>query len=242
MQLIDTHFHLDLSKNYAEIIEETERLKIYTIAVTTIPSAFEKSTALTQGCKFIQTALGFHPELVTSRQLEIGQFEKLVENTRYIGEVGLDFVKRSDDEIKIQEKVFTKILSLCANKNKILSIHSRQAADKTIEIIGKSYPGTIIMHWFSGSLSTLSNAIENGYYFSINYAMTNSDKGKRIVKGIPLDKILLESDGPFISINNLPTQPKDTIHALNGIADILGIKVETLSQKIFKNFQVILSH
>lgn len=240
MQLIDTHFHLELCKDYSEIIKKTEIEQIYTIAVTTIPSAFKKSAVLTTNCKYIRTALGFHPELVSSRASEIKIFEDLVRETRYIGEVGLDFSKKIDEDIKIQERVFEDILSLCANKDKIFSVHSRQAADRTVDLIGAAYPGKIIMHWFSGPLKSLSKAISSGFYFSINHSMGSSDKGTRIIKEIPPNKILLESDGPFTFIDNIPTQPSDTLHALNGLAKVLKRDALELSREIFQNFKTLL--
>jgi len=79
-------------------------------------------------------------------------FEMLGE-TRYIGEVGLDFTTKDQRERALQSKVFGSILEHCASfKDKVLTIHSRRAAAEVVNLVGEKYPGTTILHWFSGSL------------------------------------------------------------------------------------------
>src|SRR5690606_1932360 len=81
-----------------------------------------------------------------------------------------------------------------------LSIHSRAASTEVIELLTK-YPsaGTPVLHWFSGRLSDIESALELGAFFSVNHRMLQSRSGREIVRRIPLDKLLTESDAPFAS-------------------------------------------
>ena len=81
-----------------------------------------------------------------------------------------------DDENRNRQiKIFGQILDVCSEKkNKILTIHSRKSESNLINMIGNDFPGIVILHWFSGSLSEAKEAIEKGFYFSFNLSMTKS--------------------------------------------------------------------
>lgn len=208
MILHDTHYHLDLSDNPTEMVLNIERAKVYTIAVTNTPSVFFYTQEITQNSKYVRAALGLHPELAAQRKNEISLFYDLINQTRYIGEIGLDNYNKSSEDYSIQKSIFNKILTLCAEKkNKIITIHSRKATSDVISMIGNNFEGKVILHWYSGGIRDLETAIKYGFYFSINYPMTISESGKRIIERLPIDKILLETDGPFTSFNSTSFSP-----------------------------------
>ena len=89
-EYVDFHTHLDLYPNLAQAIEICNRKHVATLAVTTTPKAFEKNVELSANSEFVRVGLGLHPQLVADRHLEIELFEKLLERTRYVGEIGLD--------------------------------------------------------------------------------------------------------------------------------------------------------
>lgn len=208
MKYHDTHFHLDLTPNPVEIVDKIEKSKIYTIAVTNSPQVYFYTEEITKNCKYIRPALGLHPELVNERYREIDRFISLINKTKYIGEVGLDNYNKSTSDYKRQVLIFEKVITACAAfENKILTVHSRKAESDILEIIGDNFPGKIILHWYSGSLRNLDKAISRGYYFSINYPMTKSKNGQKIIDRIPINQILMESDGPFTSIGSVKFNP-----------------------------------
>lgn len=238
MFLFDTHLHLDLYQDYHKIIEEIENNSIYTISVTNAPSVFKKTCEITQGCKFIKTALGFHPELAKQRYHEIESFAEFISETKYIGEVGLDFSNATNEEKTAQKKIFERILSLCIkHPRKILSIHSRKAVEDILGLLGSKFPGIIIFHWFSGSLNSLKQAIQRGFYFSINIPMLSSISGRRIVEEIPLHRLLLESDGPFVTIDGRPVRPLDNRLVIEKIAKVKNLDIEETDHILTDNFR-----
>lgn len=242
MHLVDTHCHVDLYPNYAELINETERSEIYTIAVTNTPSVFRHCVSLTAGKRFIKTALGLHPQLVAQRHHELGLMLDMLHETKYIGEVGLDFSTQDKNERRIQENIFKRILDSCADfPEKVLTIHSRRAAAEVVSMVGDSYPCTVILHWFSGSHKTLEEAIGFGFYFSVNSAMLTSAKGRQIVAAIPLNQLLTESDGPFVKIKQRQVRPSDIAEVVVGLAKIYGVEPGTITDRIYANFRRILT-
>lgn len=242
--LHDTHFHLDLFDDPEKIIAQIETEKIYTIAVTNVPEVFAHTQHLVEGSKFIRPALGLHPELAYQYKNQLPLFFDLLQQTRYVGEVGLDNFKKSKDDFSEQKKVFEKVVRACNDVgNKVLTVHSRRAEKEIISILGESFSGKVILHWYSGPLKEIDRAIENGFYFSINYAMTQSDNGKKIIERIPVERILLETDGPFVSVNgqnSTPTVVKLTMEKLICLKLLQG-SADFTETSIYQNLKKLLS-
>lgn len=237
--LYDTHCHLDLFKSQDDMIRRIEEFEIYTVAVTNLPVLFKKLQENISS-KYIRPSLGFHPELILHYKHHIPQMWDLLNETRYIGEVGLDF-KTGNGFKELQVSFFNELIERC-NKlgNKILTIHSRQSANEITSIIGGSFSGKVIMHWYSGSKTTLQHAINNGYYFSINYAMVKSNSGKELIKLIPLERMLLESDAPFIKFDNKPFTPIEIKHIVYELSIILGFDFMKMTSILWSNFKTLI--
>jgi TatD DNase family protein len=237
--LYDTHFHLDLFESREKIIEEIETNQIYTIAVTNLPSLFTKLKDSISS-KFIRPALGFHPELLDQYKHHIPQMWPLLNETKYIGEVGLDF-KTGKAYKELQISFFSELIERCnILGNKILTIHSRQSANEIVSIIGAEFKGKVILHWYSGNKSTLIKAIDNGYYFSINYSMVNSNSSKELIKLIPLERLLLETDAPFVKFNNKPFSMLGIKDIVKELASILNLDHEKMATILWANFKTLI--
>lgn len=219
--LHDTHFHLDLFENPAGVVDRIDAANVYTIAVTNLPAVFENTTRLIGSSKYIRAALGFHPELAHRHAHQLDKFLQLLPLTKYVGEIGLDNLKKTPADYAAQKMVFEAIIAACNDAtSKILTIHSRRAEKDVISIIGPRFSGKAILHWYSGSISELEKALSYGFYFSINHAMTQSESGKKIIAHIPKERMLLETDGPFVKWGNSPFDPclvDNTVTALRQV-------------------------
>lgn len=230
---LDTHFHLDLHKDQ-QIADKIEAAKVFTIAVTNTPSVFFYTKNISLNKKYIRAGLGLHPQLAEQRKNELPMFKELLNETRYVGEIGLDNALGQDFEI--QKKVFKQIVEWSGSMgSKIMTLHSRRAEKEVIDIIGENYPCKVILHWYSGSLRQLEKAIEFGFYFSINYPMTQSENGRKIISQIPIDKILTETDAPFGKIDS-PIEIQKVVESLS------KIRSEASSTVIYQNFKNILNN
>lgn len=239
--LFDTHFHLDLMESFADTVKEIEENQVYTIAVTNLPVLYSSLKAKLNS-KYIKPALGFHPELINEKYKKyIPKMWPLLNNAKYIGEVGLDF-KTGSKFKKLQISFFEELILRCSTLGaKILTIHSRMSANEVISIIGNDFNGIAILHWYSGSKSNLERALNNGLYFSINYSMTNSESGRKIIRQIPIERLLLESDSPFVKMENKPFSPKDMRQIVNRISEIKNVDTEKLELELWNNFKKIIT-
>ncbi len=195
----DTHMHFDLYKDKRKVLEQIEHNKSFTITVTNLPDIFNnyQNQFDWTKLKYTRLALGLHPELTNQYYRQIDKFIELLPKTRYIGEVGLDYTTNNLIFKKTQKDIFQQIILECSKfKNKILTIHSRRAEKDVLQLM-RGFSGTAILHWYSGSIKNLLEAIERGYYFSVNQQMLLSKSGREIVDSIPIDRMLIESDAPF---------------------------------------------
>lgn len=236
---MDAHMHFDLYDDRNEILRYVEERKSYTIAVTNLPQLFKKYKGQYIENKYFQLALGFHPELVHEYGDQIILFKELINETRFIGEIGLDYMKKSKGDEMAQTEVFEKILEWCSGKNKILSIHSRSAAKKVVNMVN-GFDGTVILHWYSGGITELRRAIEQGCYFSINHQMLQSANGRNIVENIPVDRLLLESDAPFTKgLNKKYTIDfNDVIYEY--ISGLYQQEIDSVKKRVKANFAEVL--
>ena len=238
--LFDTHAHLDLSSNFNEEINSIEKLKIYTVAVTNLPPLYVKFKNRIES-KYIKPALGFHPELIEKYQKFIPQMWNLLDDAKYIGEVGLDY-KVAINSKSLQLSFFETLIHKCHSLGgKILTIHSRNSVDDILAIIGSKFNSKFILHWYSGNLKNIDIAVANGAYFSINSAMCKSTNGLKIINHIPTDRLLLESDYPFIlKTDKTSFRVSDISETVANLAKIKNINYEEILRELDDNFKNLL--
>lgn len=238
----DLHMHLDLYKNRNNIITYIESSHQYTIAVTNLPSLFKKYIGEYSGLKYIRFALGYHPELIMQYPNQLSIFFKYANEAKYIGEVGLDFTQNNKISKDLQIEYFSRIIDHCKNCNqkKFITVHSRQAVNEVNNIIGL-YSGTVVMHWFSGTLKQLEQSISNGYYFSVNSAMLQSKKGQEIISHIPLARLLIETDAPFTKDTQNSYDCSILAQIKSNLARLLQISNEKIDLILFENLKKAIS-
>jgi TatD DNase family protein len=236
--IIDTHCHLDLYPNPYSVINELERLGIITIGMTNLPSHFKMGYPHVKNLKKIRLALGLHPLMASNHSQELPLFMKYVDYTSYIGEIGLDFSKDGIATKNIQLDSFEKILKAVSNKKKILSIHSRLAEKEVLIMLRKHKIENAIFHWYSGGLKLIDEIIDSGYYFSINTAMIKSINGQKIIKRIPKEFILTETDGPFIEVNQRIVTSSDINIVINYLNKVF--KSKQMENQIVQNYMKLL--
>jgi TatD DNase family protein len=219
--VIDFHCHLDLYPDPTSVARQIGEKRVGALSVTTTPSAWRGTSALAKRFDGIRTAVGLHPQLAGERAHELAQFDQILPTTGFVGEVGLDGSPKSMPPWERQLVVFEHILRSCSDAGgRVLSLHSRSAATAVLDSLDR-YPhaGTPILHWFSGSLSELSRAVDRGMWFSVGSAMLQGAKGRRLVKSMPRSRVLLETDGPFTTVGTKVSHPWDISDAITLLAN-----------------------
>lgn len=245
-KLVDFHCHLDLYPDFERRVQECEAQEIQTLAVTTTPLAFRRNWELTKSTRHVRAALGLHPQLVAQRAGDLADFPRWLSDTRYIGEVGLDAGPKFYSSFAAQERVFAQILQWCAEAGgKILSVHSVRTATKVLDQIERHLPGPrgkVVMHWFTGSRQEAKRAVQLGCYFSINAQMlANPRHAETVAETIPLDRLLTETDGPFVQDDGAPVSPGAVWPALEALSRCRHLDVAAVRAQIYANFKALLA-
>ncbi|EPG64637.1 Qat anti-phage system TatD family nuclease QatD [Leptospira wolffii] len=243
-EFVDFHCHLDLFKDFELLIKQTEEAKIHTLTVTTTPRAWPKNRDLTKNLKYVKAALGLHPQIISERSQEIEIWNEFQKETRFIGEIGLDRGPMHLYSIELQKVVFKKILTTCAKSgDKILSLHSLQASQLLLEMLEEYFPyrkGKTILHWFTGNKNQVEKAVRLNCFFSINRQMLNTKSGTSLARIVPSDRILTETDGPFIYRGNTPYRPWEVEDAVKKLSQLRDIEFSDLKMTIRRNLDTLL--
>ena len=240
--MIDAHCHIDLYPNPLAVAQRCEKAGIITLAMTNLPSHFSQGKLHLKGYKHIRLALGLHPLYVDRHEGELSLFEKYIDQTSYIGEVGLDFSREGSSTKEQQIKSFEYVLSKVCGKKKLLSLHSRGAEKATLDLLVKYNIRLAIFHWYTGPASVLKEAASHGYYFSINPAMLWSEKAKSLISQIPRQLLLTETDGPFIQFENRIVEPSDVVLVTQYLVKLWGMSVENVQDQIKSNFYSLIKN
>jgi len=241
--MIDFHCHIDLYPDPSEVVARCRDQQINILSVTTVPSAFQHTAALAPAGGCIKTALGLHPELVTTRYHELALFETLLSQTAFVGEVGLDGSTQHRLTLSHQEAVLKEILRLCAKVGgRILSLHSRGAAKNVLDVLGdEPNAGTFVLHWFIANKRQVQRAVELGCWFSVNPAMFSSSVGRAALAAMPHDRILPESDGPFTRIDGRMSQPWDAWNIVPLLASMWQTSIREVTDRMVRSYATVTS-
>lgn len=200
---------------------------------------------------FIKLAVGLHPWWVSADEgclaEELCAFDGALPETRYVGEVGLDFSKRRIATRNAQLWAFRHIANACAKDGgKVLSIHCVKAYDDVLSILDSSgcfVSCACIFHWFSGSFPQLAQAVDAGCFFSVSARMLETKRGREYAKAIPLQKLLLETDAPAAvdperehpsipySYDQMRRQLAETLQLLSRVRDIGEAELAAIVQQ-----------
>ena len=240
--MVDFHSHLDLHTNPKAVVAECESRRLRILSVTTTPRAWHGTIALVKNHELIFTALGIHPQLAFNFQLELDLFKKLLPETRFVGEIGIDGSREFKTNIDQQIQVFQSILKECEVRGgRILSIHSRNSASLVLDELEMTLDNNVpILHWFSGNLTELERAIALDCWFSIGPAMFYSSKGKQLIQRMPPNRILTETDSPFVQLQGKRLMPWDIETHHRHLSDLLGLDILKTVQLIEENCDSLL--
>ena len=230
---IDSHCHLDLFRDPSKALDDAPQ----TVAVlaTELPSQYRLLAVRFRGDKRVRVALGLHPlRAATASAIELNQLKRQLDNTEYVGEVGLDFSRHGRDTQEAQVKVFDRLLAQPAVRHKVITVHSRGAEEEVIERL-KAAGVIAILHWYTGPARLITEALDAGLYFSINPAMLRTEKGKALIAKLPHDRVLTESDGPFAKAWGHPAAPADMARLVSEVAQLWGVAPDEARDQIYDN-------
>ena len=247
--MIDSHCHLDhepLISDLPNVIQRSKNIGIEKLlTISTSIESFNRVKDIVNLDDIIYGTIGIHPHEADNNIITSDEIVKnLKENPRIIGigETGLDFFYNNSDKDK-QIKSFYKHIDASIKSNVPLIIHSRDAEKETFEILNeyKNKDLKILMHCFTGSLEFANKLQSLNTYFSASGIITfkNSLDLQKTFKSLPLDKILIETDSPFLAPvpnRGKKNEPSFIDHTANKLAEIKEISKEELVKITTSNF------
>ena len=264
MYFVDSHCHLSykrfpdfLSKaeNQADysvkaIIERAKNAHVdYMVTIGTEFSDIEELKEISESYENVFRTVGIHPENAHAhlQNYSINEIKKIISENSVdkkvigIGEIGLDYHSEGAAFADEQKQVFAAQIEAAEECGLPVCIHTRSADEDTAEII-KRYPGTGgVMHCFSSGPKLAEESLKLGYYISISGIVTfkKSAELQEIVKNIPLDRLLIETDAPFLApvpFRGKINEPAYVVHTAEKIAEILNLTPEEIAARTSENF------
>lgn len=248
--MIDTHSHINMIEGLSldEIIKNAFDNGIDKIIVpSAYPADMENIMDLVNKYDNVYGMLGIHPSEVKSWDDSfIEKIKNYAKNSKIaaIGEIGLDYYwdKSFND---LQKEVFIKQIKLANELELPIDIHDREAHKDTFDIIQEYNKGSkVIMHCFSGSVEFARECIKAGYYLGIGGVVTfkNAIKMKEVVKTVPLERILLETDAPYLTpvpFRGKENQPAYIKYVAEEIASLREITKEEVALVTTENAKTV---
>lgn len=206
--LVDSHAHIDDERFDADRDEVVARALAAGVSLILNVGAdmgsSARSVALAEKYSGIYAAVGMHPhDAKDMRETDYTQLEQWTKHPRVvaIGEIGLDYHYDLSPR-PVQKEVFLRQLDLARKTGKPFIIHEREAHADTLEIIRSAARGLKgVFHCFSGSVETAREYLKMGFYISVAGPVTFSKSGKtkEVAKYVPLDRLLVETDSPYLT-------------------------------------------
>ena len=244
--LIDTHSHINMIENLSieEILENARKNNVKKLIVPSSNAAdIEVVFELSQKYENVYCYLGIHPSEAKDWNDNIEEKIRTLAKSKKvvgIGEIGLDYYW-DKSFVELQKEVFIKQIKLANELNLPLNIHDREAHKDTFDILKEhNKNSTVIMHCFSGSPEFATECIKEGWHIAIGGVVTfkNAKKMKEVASLIPLDKLLLETDAPYLTpvpYRGQENQPAYVKFVAEEIAQLRGISYEEAARITTQN-------
>lgn len=244
--LFDSHAHLDDRKFDSDRSETIAALQKSGVScfvnIGADMESSESSVALAEKYDFVYAAVGVHPydaETVTDELIE--KLRAMAQNKKVvaIGESGLDYHYEDADK-QVQKNAFIKHIELANELDMPVIVHNRDSHQDMMDILREHKPKNAIIHCYSGSAEMAKEIVKMGYYISFSGTVTfkNARKVQEAVAEVPLDKLLAETDSPYLcpeperGKRNDPSKMRYTVEKL---AEIKGVTFEEMARITLEN-------
>ena len=249
MRIVDTHCHLNdeaLYKDLDDVISRARQAGVEKMVVIGWDKASsELAIKIAEQYENIYAVIGFHPENVFDinddvlyKTLELCKKPKVVG----IGEIGLDYHWTKDlEKREIQKQYFIKQIEFANKVGFPISIHSREAFNDTLEILKEHKPmHGGVMHCYSGSVENINDIINLGLYIGLDgpVTFTNAKTPKEVAAEIPLEKLVVETDCPYLSphpLRGTVNEPANISLIVDAIAEARGMSKKHLLDVLYQN-------
>ena len=248
--LVDTHCHLifeDFKEDLHDVINNAYNSGVKgMVVISTQEKEFNPIISLTNKYENLFCSIGIHPHSVKDhKNFSEDTLLKFTENINVIGvgETGLDYYYENSEK-DIQKALFRKHINVSRETQLPIIIHTRDADLDTISILKEeqkkgAFPGVI--HCFTAGPELAKSAIELGLFISLSGIVTfkNANSLRETIKNIPIDKILVETDSPYLSpepLRGKRNEPANVVHTAKFLADFYDMNTDDFFKRTTNNF------
>jgi TatD DNase family protein len=202
-------------------------------------SSNSKSIDLVGKYDFFSATLGLSPNILQDikepeLKMLLAQIESLAGQAVGIGEAGLDYYHCKDAPGRErQAAVFKKVIALAESAGLPLVIHSRDAEQQALDMV--KHLDRVVFHCYSGTLSTMKEAVDRGYYISLATNLCRSAQHQILAKNVPLDHLMVETDSPFLSPRRGRNEPAFVLDSIRMIARLRGLEPQEIARVTAEN-------
>jgi TatD DNase family protein len=252
--LVDSHCHLNFSEftdNMPALRQQMQASDVgHALCVSVTLDKFPEVLNLAEQFENFYASVGVHPDYEDIEEPTVDELVRLAQHPKIvaIGETGLDYFRLTGD-LEWQRERFRTHIRAAVLAGKPLIIHTRSAAEDTLKIMQEEGANKIggVMHCFTENLQVAEAAIEMGFYISFSGIVTfkNATQIKEVAQAIPLDKILVETDSPYLApvpFRGKTNQPAYVKYVAQEVANLRGISLDEVMQATTNNFFTLFKH
>jgi TatD DNase family protein len=250
MKYIDIHCHLDFPDYDSDRVEILARMKEKEVGAITIGADLEsskKAVEIALANENVWACIGVHPE-DSSLFFDENEFEKLIQSSKVVGvgECGLDYSRPEWKENKNKQvDLFEQQIEFATKHNKPLMLHIRDAYNDALDILEKRQKESGVklrgnVHFFAGKTEIAKKFLDLGFTLSFTGVITFTHDYDEVIKYIPKDSIMSETDAPFVApipFRGKRNEPVHVVEIVKKMAEIRGENLEDLNNAIIKNFK-----
>lgn len=247
---VDSHCHLDrleldkLGLSLDQVISAAQAKQVqHMLCVCVSLTEFDQMSALVAKYPMVSVSCGEHP-LHQHDQVDAADLLQKcsLEHVVAVGETGLDYFYSPDSKLS-QQAAFVSHIQVASQVKKPLIIHTRDAREDTLALMRShnAERASGVLHCFTENWDMAKAALDQGFYISISGIMTfrNAVELRDVVKKVPLDRLLIETDSPYLSpvpFRGKTNQPAYVVAVAEAIAEVKGVSLEQLAQTTTENF------
>ena len=248
MQFVDSHCHInfpELATNIDEVLAHMRDSEVVSALCVSVNLAdFPQVLAIAEQHPHIYASVGVHPDHEGVEEPDVARLVALAQHPRIIaiGETGLDYYRLNGD-LEWQRDRFRTHIRAARESSKPLIIHTRAAADDTLRIMKEENAAAAggVMHCFTESWEVAEAAMAMGFYISFSGIVTfrNAAQLKEIARRVPLDKMLIETDSPYLAPvphRGKVNEPAYVKHVAAEIAMLRGISIDEVARRTTENY------
>jgi TatD DNase family protein len=250
--IFDSHCHPQMAqydKDREEVIKRALKEGVFMICVGTDLETSKKAIELAQKTEGMWVSVGLHPNDNLNEKFEPDLYEELLKMPKVVamGEIGLDYYRTTDlKDQQIQKERFEEQLRLAEKLKLPVILHSRDAGkgstgkvhEDMISVLKNNFSGVGVAHSFTGSIEDAKKYIELGFYLGFNGILTFARQYDEIVREIPLDRILLETDAPFLAPEphrGKRNEPAYVVEVAKKLAELKNEPLKKIIEQTTKN-------